>query len=57
MDQRLTDQQLLDLADDAFVVMNWARRKGLNREQQKAEVVKAFEVTLGYRQPVTEALV
>lgn len=50
---RLTDQQLRDLADDAFTVLNWARRMGFNREKQKTEVVKAFEVRLGYREPVT----
>lgn len=51
--KRLTEQQLRDLAEDAFVTFNWARRMGFNREQQKTEVVKAFEVRLGYREPVT----
>lgn len=46
---RITDEQLRGLADDAFVVLNWARRLGFDRERQQAEVVKAFEVRLGYR--------
>ena len=49
---RLTDRQLRELADDAFTVLNWARRNGFDRERQLAEVVKAFEVQLGYRKPV-----
>jgi len=49
---RLTDDQLHALADDAFDVLNWARRLGLRREAQIAEVVKAFEVRLGYRKSV-----
>jgi hypothetical protein len=48
----LTDDQLRALAEDAFEVMNWARRLGLRREAQIAEVVKAFEVRLGYRKAV-----
>lgn len=53
---RLTDQQLHALADDAFEVLNWARRLGMKREQQLAEVTKAFEVRLGYRpHPVENA--
>ncbi|MCV0395432.1 MAG: hypothetical protein K5872_22050 [Rhizobiaceae bacterium] len=49
---RLTPDHLRALADDAFEVMNWARRMGMGRKQQLDEVVKAFEVTLGYRVPV-----
>lgn len=48
---RLTTEQLRVLADAAFTIMNWARRQGFNREQQIDEVVKTFEVSLGYRQP------
>lgn len=47
--QRLDDQQLTDLADDAFTVLNWAKRLGFNRERQIKELVKTFEVRLGYR--------
>jgi len=50
---RLSSGQLLALADDAFVVLNWAKRNGMNRQQQLAEVVKTFEVRLGYRKPKT----
>ncbi len=49
---RLTHEELLDLADTAFVTTNWARRLGFNRDRQLDEVVKAFEVQLGYREPV-----
>ncbi|WP_292621910.1 hypothetical protein [Mesorhizobium sp.] len=48
---RLTDQQLRTLAEDAFTVLNWARRLGFNREQQIAELARTFEVSLGYREP------
>lgn len=50
---RLTADQLHALADDAFEVLNWARRCGFTRPQQVNEVVKAFEVRLGYREPAT----
>lgn len=53
MSARLTDEQLRELAVASFDVLNWARRLGLRRDAQIAEVVKAFEVTLGYRKPVT----
>ncbi len=43
MDRR---ELLLKLADDAFVVLNWARREGLKREQQLEQAVEAFEKTL-----------
>lgn len=52
MTGRLSDQQLRELADDAFTVLNWAKRNGLNRERQIHELVRTFEVRLGYRQPV-----
>ena len=48
--QRLPAETLHDLADDAFTVLNWARRLGMNRERQIEQVVKTFEVRLGYRQ-------
>ncbi|WP_168247682.1 MULTISPECIES: hypothetical protein [unclassified Mesorhizobium] len=50
---RLTDQQLRTLAEDAFTVLNWARRLGFNRDRQIDELVKTFEVSLEYRQPAT----
>ncbi|TPM19812.1 hypothetical protein [Mesorhizobium sp. B2-3-6] len=49
---RLTSAQLLELADDAFDVLNWAKRNGLRKDAQVAELVRAFEVRLGYREPV-----
>ncbi|MGX9145889.1 hypothetical protein [Mesorhizobium sp. 128a] len=48
---RLTTEQLRALAVDSFDVMNWARRNGLRKEAQIAELVKTYEVTLGYRDP------
>ncbi|MER8616019.1 hypothetical protein NKG99_04060 [Mesorhizobium sp. M1409] len=52
---RLTDAQLLDLAADSFEVMNWARRNGLKRGEQINELVRTFEVRLGYREAVKPA--
>lgn len=52
---RLTDEQLHALADDAFTVLNWARRLGFGRERQVKELVRTFEVPLGYRKPVVPA--
>ncbi|WP_292463560.1 hypothetical protein [Mesorhizobium sp.] len=49
--ERLTPEQLHDMADDAFVVLNWAKRSGFNRERQVIELVRTFEVRLGYRAP------
>ena len=37
---------LLRMADDAFVVLNWARREGMKRDRQLSEVVSAYEKTL-----------
>ncbi|RUV07981.1 hypothetical protein EOA79_02515 [Mesorhizobium sp. M1A.F.Ca.IN.020.03.2.1] len=47
---RISAEQLRLLADDAFDVLNWAKRLGLPRERQVDETVKAFEVRLGYRE-------
>lgn len=47
---RLSPETLAQLADDAFTVLNWARRLGMNRERQIEQVVKTFEIRLGYRQ-------
>ncbi|TPJ57048.1 MULTISPECIES: hypothetical protein [unclassified Mesorhizobium] len=52
---RLTGTQLLELADDAFDVLNWAKRNGLRKDAQVAELVRTFEVRLGYREPVRAA--
>lgn len=49
---RVRSTSLRALADDAFVVLNWARRLGFDRERQIAELVKTFEVRLGYREAV-----
>ncbi|AMS41204.1 hypothetical protein [Aminobacter aminovorans] len=51
MTPRLSDEQLRALADDAFVVLNWAKRNRMTRELQLDQVVRTFEVRLGYRQP------
>lgn len=40
------DLVLDTLADDAFVVLNWARRQGFKRDQQLNEVVAAYKKTL-----------
>ena len=34
---------LIKLANDAFEVLNWARRYGLKRDAQVNEVVEAFQ--------------
>lgn len=52
---RLTTEQLRVLADASFDTLNWAKRLGMRKPQQIDEVVKAFEVTLGYRAPVTHS--
>lgn len=49
---RLSADHLRAMADDAFTVLNYCRRQGLDRDQQIAELVRTFEVTLGYREPV-----
>ena len=40
------DDLLNDLANDAFEVLNWARREGLKRPQQIEQVVSAFKKRL-----------
>ena len=37
---------LFHLAEDAFDVLNWARREGLKRDKQLEQVVEAYEKTL-----------
>lgn len=37
---------LFHLAEDAFEVLNWARREGMKRDQQLQQVVEAYEKTL-----------
>lgn len=34
------------MADDAFVVMNWARKQGFKRDEQINQVVSAYRKTL-----------
>lgn len=51
--ERLTTEQLRELASDAFIVMNFARRMGMKKEGQIEELVRTFEITLGYRQANT----
>lgn len=41
-----SDAVLAVMAEDAFEVLNWARRLGMKREQQLAQVVSAFKKTL-----------
>ncbi|MBA1141732.1 hypothetical protein [Mesorhizobium neociceri] len=48
--ERLTDAQLADLADTAFQTINWAKREGMRKPQQVEQVVRAFEIALGYRE-------
>ena len=37
---------LFHLAEDAFEVLNWARRQGFKRDTQLEQVVEAFDKTL-----------
>lgn len=37
---------LFVMAEDAFEVMNWARREGMKRDKQLEQVVEAYEKTL-----------
>lgn len=53
--ERLTTEQLRELAAASFDTLNWAKRMGMRKPQQLEEVVKAFEVTLGYRQAEVRA--
>lgn len=48
--ERLPIEALRMLAVDAIEVSQWAIRMGMKREQQVDEIVRAFEVTLGYRE-------
>lgn len=43
MDQRTL---LFAMAEDAFDVLNWARREGMKKNEQLKEVVEAYEKTL-----------
>ncbi|MBE1208152.1 hypothetical protein [Aminobacter carboxidus] len=52
MTPRLSDQQLHELADDAFTILNWAKRQRFNKDRQVEELIRTFEVRLGYRAPV-----
>lgn len=52
---RISPEQLRALAEDAQKVMWWAFRMRMPKEQQLVETVKAFEVTLGYRAPITKS--
>ena len=40
------NELLFHLAEDAFEVLNWARREGMKKDKQLQEVVSAFEKTL-----------
>lgn len=37
---------LATMANDAFEVLNWARRQGMKRNEQVAQVVEAYKKTL-----------
>lgn len=52
---RLSADQLRALAEDAQEVFWWAFRMRMPKEQQVSETVKAFEVRLGYRAPITQS--
>jgi len=49
-ERRLTDDEtravLALMAEDAFDVLNWARRMGMLKDQQLEQVVEAFKKTL-----------
>ncbi len=40
------DAILLAMADDAFVVLNWARAQGFKKPQQLEQVVLAYKKSL-----------
>lgn len=42
----IPDDLLRLLADDAFAVLNWAKRMGFGKDQQIEETVKAFKKRL-----------
>lgn len=46
----MTDEEITAvlhvMADDAFEVLNWARRLGMKREKQIEQVVSAYRKTL-----------
>ena len=46
MSEQEAEAVLKVMAEDAFVVLNWARREGMKREQQLQEVVNAYKKTL-----------
>lgn len=37
---------LREMAEDAFIVLNWARREGLKKDEQIRQVRRAFETRL-----------
>ena len=41
-----TNELLFHLAEDAFEVLNWARREGMKKDKQLEQVVAAYEKTL-----------
>jgi hypothetical protein len=47
----LPDDLLRLLADDALVVLRWAMQKGLKRDRQIEETVKAFKKRLAEQAP------
>lgn len=47
---RLSETELRLLAEDAREVFLWAMQRGLKKEQQVEQVIRAFEVRLGYRE-------
>ena len=42
----MTDEQLLQMANTAFDVLNWARREGMKKDQQLEQVVSGFKADL-----------
>jgi len=42
----VTDEQLLQMAETAFDVLNWARREGMKKDQQLEQVVSGFKADL-----------
>lgn len=46
MDAATPDDVLRVMAEDAFEVLNWARREGMKKGQQLDQVVAAYRKTL-----------
>lgn len=53
----MDDELLFKLADDAFVVLNWAKREGHKKPVQLEQCVEAFKKTISEHNLSTEEVV